>query len=1311
MNILLAPSTKENEENNPPSSSYQRDNGRHRQTTAKTFPKSVLLGSSRRFPHANSQAGQRDGYTPWNDSGMSPTSFARDMDETLAEQGWSNNGNGVYIHHDHQRRQGGATTTHNHARGAYIHNHGTAIKKRTTATTLSSSDGGSFSNGTQRTGLQRRFNANNSSGDVNHGNNNGGSNGGGFRDDHLDTTPTERNACRSILRSTTAGMPKNDSPQSKRKMIVMSFAVGLALIGYFAEIRQIMSHTYTHSFNTATDGFGNNGDGRTATSKKDWLTSLPRSFSSSILGGTGGGGGDSLGGKFGFDSDGHRDAELFHRAAPTLTMESMEGERRRVNSLYKSRADRRRMRTMPPSTYPTNPAAAPVVADAVAAAAAGGASKGGETGGNGGTPTPKSDAPPRLTLDLPAHRELVNNEQVHRSLQEVGDNDEHNEAHLPPPSSTSSSNGQNSNVRRRDLRNNANNNDPATPICGPHATEASQLNPQHYPPVAHIGPKSRIVITGALSQIGMELVLQLYEECHVGFIAGIDSSYPNTRHERLDMIENRYKYIERRFPGFQRLSVPMFGIHPHPKMGEEVRFEAMGQGYDLVNRLRPTHIVHLAGLEEGRGEHVDYGDTVDASPFATPGGKSAMMRRFESLLSMDQVFSSVGNQKEVQPQIVYVSSIEAGDQSGVTLKSGEAVGGSGANGNNPASVYGTTSLLKEVLASYYHTHHGVDSVGLRVPAMFGPYSRPGSLMHDLAERTIRNAAGHDVEGVPKYHHERDRYSLSSIFARREGADSGDREQMIHVFDVASAIVAAMQFKKDYRSPTIDPNGPTLLNLGSKLTASMSELTDRMEGYLPPHDTANDSPSQVEIPGSSNAVVANDRGLSIYDTERNRDLLGWTPKTPLHEGTKDMLAWHIFNSYPFGLPPSVPAQSTFQTILDDSSSTLSFHILPCASGCRWGGKMCVSSPWDHVIETTKYLTKYCPYVIYTVDLRPELVQLEKNSAPSQRKGWEDYFCKIAFVSSSSELAQATYGYGINLDTFMDERNGSLKARNWIVVAVPGTFNSMPEDERLLPKLSPTNLFHDNVEKAMYVNHRRVILTTDQAMGVMQHMEMNARTAPEKKTIQDEKTKEDVDIWLPPHPYRHSVFFTNKFSFEEGFDTSSAKNLAKFVMANAGIAETRSIREQMQFYEQSGHLTRMNIQRSPNYQEFFQDNFFPYDFIRTSWLVHELKSEEGRTFRCEMYEEHSLWGNNEMEDMSMAFVLAKRKVKMQMGKMVDHQYAGREEWYAFLEPKEADDEDGITDGPVYLDYLEAAHKVTTDSKGHEFYVTFLPQNRKE
>lgn len=1226
MNIFFPSYSYENEENNPPAptpNNPQAHRNVNNKNTTQKKGKANVLEMSRRFPHVNSpraahnhngvlkipnhQAGQsqRQSKTHREHAGVASSAHTSSHTDVRPEQGWCSNGNGVFIQD--------LSNGHSH-RGHYS---SSLPLLRADSISAESSNSNSCTS-PDREGLKRRSISKSSSYDGN---------------------SLERIDCDRKLRSPSHS-PRHTKNTTliKRRMVVFSFALGLALIGYFVEIREMM--------HVSLGGTVKN---------RDWIMNLPRSLPATLFGG------EQVG-------DFNAASEQFD-LGPSMPLRqhniiSMSEEWKRVHYLSKTRAEQRRMKTMPPSTYPT----IPVVADAA-------------TGAENINLNTSSKVPPRLTLNLPAHRELQdNNISFHRSLNDLNNDN----------GTISAASDESSNLRRR-LSD-------TSQICGPNAREASQLNPNSYPSAAYITPKSRIVITGALTQVGMELILQLYEDCGVNFIVGIDALYPNTRHERVEMIESRYEYIQRRVPGFQRLMVPNFGLHPHPKIGEELHFEKMDHSFDLVSRLAPTHIVHLAGMEEGYGEYTDYGDTAGASPFVD-GGKSSMMRRFDSLLSMEQIFSSVAKVQGKKPTVVYVSSNEAGDQSGVSLQLGN-----GPARLHQASVYGTSSLVKEVLASYYYHHHGVDSVGLRIPTVFGPFSRPGSLMYDLTQRTIRNAAGKDVDGIPTFHLERDRYELTSIAKRREGAKSGANEQLIFVFDAASAIVSAMQFQKQSISPIIDPTGPTLLRIGSKLTASMKEIKERLEGYLPPRSQLVDA---WPIASSSNPVsVVDSSALSIYDSERARNLLGWTPKTGLHKGIKTMLAWHTLKMYPYGLPSTVPSYSSFVNILEDSLTSLSYHSLPCASGCRWKGGMCSSSPWDSVIENTKEVTRSCAFVLYTVDLRPELANMEKQSTPSQRRGWESYWCKIAFVSSSSKLARSIYAEELGAKTPMNQWNGSRKAGHWIVIAVPGTQYSMPEFERSLAKLAPNKLFNDRVEKAMYVNHLRVIVTTDQAMGVVQHLEMAARKKTEKKTIVDKKTKENVDIYLPPQPQRHSVFFTTKYNYKEGFDTSNAKNLGRFVMSNAGIAETRDIRTQIQFYEESGHLTRTNQQRSPNYQDFYQDNFFPFDFIRSTWLVHELKSEAGRNLRCEMYEEHALWGNREMEDLSMAFVLAKRKIKMQLGKLADNQYAGPEEWYPILVPREDPD----AEGPAYLDYLEASQKVATDSKGHEYYITFLPQKGK-
>ena len=1202
-----------------PRSAISPDKRRTKSRAGNEMTGQNILGTSYRHPHINnyrnmsrtrkSNAYRDESYTDgYYDSGLSPTSLARDLDRNLAKQGWQNHGNGVYINESTPEKNKNT----NNFRSSPSKRHVVDEKNENDVRRMSPRRKNHMYEvqisppSSPQTGLQRRAK---SSAKVY-------SSPSSQSLSQISPQNGSQSSCHSSPRRAAFSI------STKRRLMALASALGLALFGIFWDAKEVMNST---SFSSSIPS-------------REWIMNLPNSFSSSAL-------------IAGISNTGD-DASI--AIEESFFSASMQEEWARVQDMTTNRAEIRRMRTKPQS-YST--------ISAVAMA-----------GSISDVHVKPEPAAPRLTFDLPSHRALDSVYAGHTSPNKI----------------------------RRRLQESS----PSNP-CGSHAKEAAQLNPSHYPSSANIDSKSRVVVTGAFSQVGMELILQLHEQCGVKFILGIDSAYPNTRHDRVDLIEWRYNYIQRRVPGFQKLMVPVFGINPHPSMGEEVRFESTGRSFDLVDRFQPTHIVNMAGMEEGRGEHVDYGDTDDASPFAN-GGDSSMMRRFESLVSMDQILSSLAkfndkNGDTTQPQLVHVSSNEAHDRSGVSMMEDSDFSAS----PSPATVYGTSCLLNEVLASYYHRHHGVDSVSLRVPTIYGPHARPGSLIYDLAERTVRNSIANNAPGIPKYHLDRDRYELSSMWMRREGASSGASEQVAFVSDVAQAVIAAMQFNGDRNSSEADrAKGPTMLRLGSKFTTSMKDLQEKMEGYLPPHGQLEAEASNL-TENQALVSVYNDPAISIHDTERDRDLLGWTHTTRLHEGTKAMLAWHALKAYPFGIPTTLPSHSTFDSLIADSQGvTRSLQNLPCASGCRWQS-MCSASAWDEVIDITKSLTSTCPYVIYTADLRPELVALEKHSTPSQRIGWEDQFCKVAFVSSSSKLAQSLYGNSLK-DGTLSDWNGKRKVEYWNVIVLHGKQYSMTEAERSLAKLSPSLLFNDRVEKAMYLNHRKVTLTTDQAMGVMRHLEMNARDTTEKKIVTTDDHQE-MKLYLPPRAHRHSVFFTNKYYFTDSFDTSNVKNLASFVMGNVGVTETKNIRAQVAFYEQSGHLTRTNVQRSANYQEIFQDNFFPYEFLRSTWMVHELKSEEGRNLRCEMYEEHSSWGNNGMEDLSMGFVLAKRKVKMQLGKMAAPEYEGPEEWYPLLVPREPGDVDAVTEGPVYLDYLESAQKVATKYNGDEFYISFLPQKR--
>lgn len=885
----------------------------------------------------------------------------------------------------------------------------------------------------------------------------------------------------------------------------------------------------------------------------------------------------------------------------------------RVRALTKRRAQERRNRSRPPNLYFTAAAAAAVTKSEYSS------HKTALRDNIDSGPTI-----PRLTLDIPVHRSL--DESLDKTF-----------------ASTTNENNQSGT---------------STTICGIHALDASTRDSTNYPASTSIGSTSRVVVTGALSQLGMEIILQLHKDCGVEHVLGIDSALPNTQHDRLAALE-RYRFLVHNVPSFKLSNDPIFGVAPHPKSGNEREF-------DLIDWFKPSHIIHLMGIEEGNGEYASFGDMEDISPYVA-NGHSSMMRRFQSLVSMDQILSSIAKFKreesdKAQPQFVYLSSAEVEYQSGVPLANEKTI-------QSTASVYGTCSLLKEVLASYYYRHHGVESVGMRIPTVYGPFARPGSLIYELMERTIYNTSEKSD----------DRYALETMWRKRDGAELGALEQMTYAPDLAQAFVAAIQYRGDRTS------GPALIQLGSKDTISMKEIERRASDYLS---------AQVKVQTSSELDQSSVKGLrsisnvsSNSHIKRNLHLLGWSQTTDIKDGLRSMIAWQIMKAHPLFAPPS--SDSGIKEFINESQVPyVGLSVtLPCVSGCAWHGK-CLPSVWDAVVEEARAATVKCKYVLYTVDLRSSLFELKDK--PAKSNDGKD-ICKIAFVSSSSALARR-------------DKPSQQRKDKWTLIAVNGEESSLTEAELSLAKLSPTMLFSESVSYAFYVNHRRSMASTDDVSFAIQSMKMNSVKEKTRKIFKENgKVKK---TWIQPRSKRHSIMFLSRLATPEGHNTSSAPALARFVMSNNGVKMTERVKRQIQFYQYASHLVRTNMMRSTNYASYIQENNFPFEYLRSTWVLHDLNSEEAQKLRCEIYEEHTAWGNHDMEDFSMAFVLAKRTILSKLGKMAAPQYEGPQDWYPLLASAKTKDNNDISEGSEYLEYLDPSQKsVAKNHRGSEIYISFL------
>ena len=230
---------------------------------------------------------------------------------------------------------------------------------------------------------------------------------------------------------------RRGSPQrsfaARRRRTILYTAIGLALLGYFCEMMQLIRR------------MGSDGG-----SQKNVIIDLPDSV--------------GLPNKYNSSSKtGNVESQSLPSVASHHVIPPNKEEWDRVRAITNSRAEQRRKRCRPPNLLDAHGAVSvhnvPI------------ANIESET------------TAPQMTLDLPVHRSL--NESIDKTVL-----------------STS-----NKHIRSNTQQNTA------PSICGIHARDASKNDSTNYPSSAYIGPQSRVIVTGALSQLGMEIILQLYKDC------------------------------------------------------------------------------------------------------------------------------------------------------------------------------------------------------------------------------------------------------------------------------------------------------------------------------------------------------------------------------------------------------------------------------------------------------------------------------------------------------------------------------------------------------------------------------------------------------------------------------------------------------------------------------------------------------------------------------------------------------------------------------------------------------------------------------
>ncbi|CAE7600464.1 capI, partial [Symbiodinium microadriaticum] len=262
-----------------------------------------------------------------------------------------------------------------------------------------------------------------------------------------------------------------------------------------------------------------------------------------------------------------------------------------------------------------------------------------------------------------------------------------------------------------------------------------------------------------------------------------------------------------------------------------------------------------------------------------------------------------------------------------------------------------------------------------------------------------------------------------------------------------------------------------------------------------------------------------------------------------------------------------------------------EVIPCDSECSYDD-MCFKSLWDAAAATSRMLTAECSLVVYTVSTQSSVVSLPP--AAESTAG-----CNIAFVSKHSTIWKA------QLADRSSKKGATLQHaphNNWQLVPV-GSLAAFGDSRKAtrLPKLSPGLFFSPAVNHAIYLDYSNMLT-------------------------------------MEPRYYVETLL---KDSMGRRAVMASVRNPVSASMFD----EFQAVQTTARVKPDVSHFPKKLEQQKRAYEAYQSsvpglkyDNVFDGGF-----LVHDLKWDQAKKFRCTWYREYQDWADR--DQVAGAFVLSK------------------------------------------------------------------------
>jgi hypothetical protein len=482
-------------------------------------------------------------------------------------------------------------------------------------------------------------------------------------------------------------------------------------------------------------------------------------------------------------------------------------------------------------------------------------------------------------------------------------------------------------------------------------------------------------------------------------------------------------------------------------------------------------------------------------------------------------------------------------------------------------------------------------------------------------------------------------------------------QLFVTIDIVEGIVTTMQ----YRDPQ---HKSTVLDFGSDSRFSLRQVGQYVSHILHKKNSADLIP--VDRAPSSD-IEPSDRAL------HTRNVLQWAPKIQLSYGLASTVAWHIDDAFPFGNKiESIETGDELRKRLgidkcdrENLVCHMGRNYLPCASECS-AKTECLSSIWDSILELTQETTQGCDIILYTQSIGYNVQDL-KLHATYQDEG-EVIICNFAFVPEASRLVSAAIdkvpegkleAFGINVtkemirdkETFrrlkMSRLNGRLLYKGWILIWAKEAEKTVPQRDISLLKIAPGKFFSSDVGHALFVDENFPLSPTPD--DVLFLVSQTYRPAlPDRNAYRKMEDGKKIKYRLSAEPERRAALLLSPLKYKKTSETGQPAKISvyeatKYMQVENGDSlearETMELKKQREFYERiPTFINRLDFRS-------VSEAWYKYElkhWVRTRWIVHDLKLEEGRQLRCDWYHEHIQWGNK-LDQLSFAHVMTTREIE--------------------------------------------------------------------